>query len=135
MNFLFYIKLYLLTIPVFFVVDLLWLGVVARSLYRDSLGHLLAERINWPAAVVFYLIYIVGILVFAVAPGLRDGSIGKTLLLAAGFGFFTYATYDLTNMATLPRWPLKIVIVDIAWGVVLCTGVAGAAFLIAKRLL
>ncbi|MFP4063176.1 MAG: DUF2177 family protein [Halochromatium sp.] len=131
---LFYLKLYLLTLPVFFVIDMLWLGVIARAFYRDSLGHLLAERVDWAAAIIFYLIYIAGILVFAVAPGLAADSLRKTILLAAGFGFFTYATYELTNRATLPDWPLKIVVVDTAWGVVLCCLVAMAAHLIGKWL-
>jgi uncharacterized membrane protein len=135
MNLMFHLKLYILTIPVFFLADLLWLGVVARRFYRDNLAHVLADTVNWPAAIVFYLIYIAGILVFAVYPGLREPSLLKTLTLAAGFGFFTYATYELTNLATLPDWPIKVVIVDILWGMVLCTATAAAAFAIGQRLL
>ncbi len=131
---LFYLKLYLLTLPVFFLIDMLWLGIVARSVYQDNLGHLLAERVDWVAAIIFYLIYIAGILIFAVAPGLAANSLRKTLFLAAGFGFFTYATYELTNRATLPNWPLKIVVIDILWGVVLCTLVALGAHLIGQWL-
>lgn len=131
---LFYLKLYLLTLPVFFLIDMLWLGIVARPVYQDNLGHLLAERVDWVAAIIFYLIYIAGILIFAVAPGLAADSLRKTLLLAAGFGFFTYATYELTNRATLPNWPLKIVVIDILWGVVLCTLVAMAAYFIGQWL-
>jgi uncharacterized membrane protein len=129
-----YLKLYAAMLPVFFAVDMLWLGVVADTFYRSRLGHLLAPEVNWPAALTFYLIYIAGILIFAVAPGLRAASLNKTLLLAAGFGFFTYETYELTNMATLPGWPISVVVVDSIWGVVLCTIVAAAGFTVGRRI-
>ncbi|WP_462320376.1 DUF2177 family protein [Halochromatium sp.] len=131
---LFYLKLYLLTVPLFFLLDMLWLGVIARHFYRNNLNHLLSDRVDWPAAIIFYLIYIVGILLFAVAPGLAADSLRKTALWAAAFGFFTYATYELTNRATLPDWPMKVVIVDTAWGITLCTLVAIGAHLIGKQL-
>ena len=130
----FYIKLYLLTIPVFFAIDLLWLGVVAKNIYQKNLAHLLSPEVNWPAAFAFYFMYIAGIILFAVRPGLADGSLAKAAVWGALFGFFTYATYDLTNLATLREWPLKIVFVDIAWGVVLCTAVASVSFLIGRWL-
>jgi uncharacterized membrane protein len=114
---LFYVKLYLLTVPVFFLIDMLWLGVVARDFYRDNLGHLLSARVDWPAAIIFYFIYIAGILLFAVAPGLAADSLRKTAAWAAAFGFFTYATYELTNRATLPDWPMKVVLIDTLWGI------------------
>lgn len=135
MNVFFYLKLYLLTVPLFLVVDLLWLGVIAQGFYRGRLGHLLADGVNWPAAISFYLIYIAGILIFAVLPGLRADSLWLTLGWAAGFGFFTYITYELTNMATLPHWPIEVVLVDTLWGVVLCSLVAGGSFLLARWLL
>jgi uncharacterized membrane protein len=131
---LFYLKLYLLTVPVFFAVDLLWLGVIARRFYHEQLGHLLAERVDWAAAIGFYLIYISGILLFAVAPGLAEDSLRRTALGGAAFGFFTYITYELTNRATLPSWPWKIVVVDTLWGVALCTIVAVSAHLIGQRI-
>ncbi len=128
------IKLYLLTVPVFFAIDLLWLGVVARGFYRDNLGHLLSPGVNWAAAVVFYLIFIGGILYFAVVPALAEGSPWRALINGALFGFFTYMTYELTNMATLPDWPLKVVLVDTAWGVTLCASVAIASYRIGRWL-
>ncbi|MBK1704068.1 hypothetical protein CKO40_05775 [Halochromatium glycolicum] len=130
----FYLRLYLFAVPVFFVVDLVWLGVVAPSLYQHHIGHLLADQVDWTAAISFYLIYTAGILVFAVAPGLVSGSLRRTALSGAGFGFFTYITYQLTNRATLPDWPWEIVWVDTLWGVVLCTVVAVMAHLIGKRI-
>jgi len=131
---LFYIKLYLLTLPVFFAVDLLWLGVLARNFYRDNLGYILSPDVNWAAALSFYLLYIAGILYFAVAPALAEGSLGRALVNGALFGFFTYVTYELTNMATLPNWPLKVVVVDTLWGIALCTSVAAGSYLIGRWL-
>lgn len=131
---LFHLKLYLLTVPVFFVIDLIWLGVVARGFYRDNLAHLLNATVNWPAAIVFYLIFIAGILYFAVLPALAEGSLWRAVINGALFGFFTYMTYDLTNLATLPDWPIKVVIVDILWGTVLCASVAASAFMIGRWL-
>lgn len=130
----YYLKLYLLTIPVFFAIDLFWLGVVAKNFYQNNLAHLLSPMVNWPAALVFYFMYIAGIILFAVKPGLDAGSLGKAAIWGALFGFFTYATYDLTNLATLRDWPIKVVIVDIAWGTVLCTLVASASYLLGRWL-
>lgn len=105
---LFLLKLYALTLAVFLAVDLLWLGVLARSFYQTHLGPLLSPVVNWPAALVFYLLYVVGILVFAVLPGLAKDSLAVADGWGALFGFFTYATYDLTNLATLKDWPLRV---------------------------
>jgi uncharacterized membrane protein len=124
MNISFYLKLYALTVPVFFIIDLVWLGVVARGFYQKNLKFILSPNVNWTAAIIFYLMYIAGILIFAVVPGVAKDSLRHAALWGALFGFFTYATYDLTNLALLKDWPLNIVIVDILWGVVLCTIVA-----------
>lgn len=132
MNFFFYLKLYALTIPIFFIIDLLWLGVIARGFYRRQLDFILSPQVNWPAAVTFYLIYIMGILFFAVRPAVNNNSWGQAAVLGALFGFFTYATYDLTNLATIKNWPLIIVAVDILWGVCLCTLVALSSFAISR---
>lgn len=130
MNTIFWLKLYLLTIPLFFAIDMIWLGYAARNFYKNQLSHLLSPDVNWPAALLFYFIYIIGILFFAVRPGLEVESLVRTSVLGALFGFFTYATYDLTNLATLRNWPLPVVVVDILWGTVLCTLVAGGSYLI-----
>ncbi|MBW2476781.1 MAG: DUF2177 family protein [Deltaproteobacteria bacterium] len=134
MNLLFYLKLYVLTVPIFFAIDLLWLGVIAKDLYQKNLQHLLSPDVNWPAAFAFYFMYIAGIILFAVKPALADQSVGKAALWGALFGFFTYATYDLTNLATLRDWPIKVVFIDISWGVVLCTLVASASYLVGRWL-
>lgn len=124
---------YVLTALVFFAIDLVWLGLVARGLYRRYLGHLLGD-VNWVAAIVFYLLFIVGIFIFAIMPAVSRESAGHAALMGALFGFFTYATYDLTNLATLEGWPPGIVFIDIAWGVFLTGTVALAGYFIMTRL-
>lgn len=121
---------YLLTTIVFFVVDLLWLGLIAKGLYDRILGNLLAEQVNWAAAIIFYLIFIIGIFVFSILPAVEKQSWQQALILGALFGFFTYATYDLTNLAVLKEWPIQIVFIDVAWGVVLTSLVSVSGYYI-----
>ena len=135
MDIIFYLKLYALTVPIFFIIDMLWLGVVAKEFYRRQLGFILSPQVNWTAAVFFYLVYIAGILFFAVRPAVNHNSWGQAALLGALFGFFTYATYDLTNLATIKNWPLVMAVVDILWGACLCTLVALISFAISKLLI
>ena len=129
------ILLYLLTVPVFFAIDMTWLGVVAKNFYRAQLGYLMRENIIWWAAILFYLLFIVGIIYYAVLPAVAEGNWMKALMLGALFGFFTYMTYDLTNYSTVKDWPPEIVIVDILWGTVLSASVAVASFFIASKIL
>jgi len=135
MNISYYVKLYGLTVPVFFIIDLIWLGVVAKGFYQKNLKYILSPNVNWTAAIIFYLVYIAGILIFAVLPAIAKDSLRHAAVWGALFGFFTYATYDLTNLALLKDWPIIIVIVDILWGVVLCSAVATLSFFVAKWLL
>lgn len=123
------LKLYVITFAAFFVIDMVWLGLVAKGFYRKHLGYLMAPEVNWPAAIVFYLLFIAGILVFVVVPGLKAGSMGATVLRGALFGLIAYATYDLTNLATVKSWPIIVTVVDMVWGAVLSglTTLAGAA--------
>ncbi len=123
---------YALTTVVFFAIDMLWLGVIAKSFYFGQLGEFLRNPPNWTAAIVFYLLFIVGIFLFAILPAVEKNSLQQALLYGALFGFFTYATYDLTNLATLKNWPLAITFVDIAWGTVLTASVSSAGFFISR---
>ena len=131
---IYYAKLYLATLAAFFVVDMLWLGLIAKTFYRKYLGYLMAPSVNWPAAIIFYLLFIVGILVFVVLPGLEKQSLKITIIRAVLFGLITYATYDLTNLATVKDWPLAVTLVDLAWGMVLTTLVSMAGFFAGKWL-
>jgi len=125
---------YCVTALVFFAIDLLWLGVIAKNIYAKYLGHLMAERVNWIAAIIFYALYVVGVILFAIEPGVRSESLSHAVMWGVIFGFFTYATYDLTNLATLKDWPVAIVFLDIAWGMILCGISSAAGFWAATRL-
>ncbi len=123
---------YALTFAVFLLIDMAWLGFIAKDLYKKYLGGLLSEQVNWTAAIVFYLLFVVGVFIFAIMPSVEKGSVVSAITLGALFGFFTYATYDLTNLATLKNWPLTIVFIDILWGSVLTGIVSTAGFYIVK---
>ena len=129
---IYYLKLYFATLAVFFAVDMFWLGVISRTFYKKQLGFLMAPDINWYAALIFYFLFIFGVLVFVVIPGLKENALPVMLGKAALFGLITYATYDLTNLATVKDWPLIITIVDLIWGMVLTTTVSLAGFFIGR---
>jgi uncharacterized membrane protein len=129
-----YVVAYLAAATTLFAVDLVWLGVVAKSFYRAQIGSLMLDQINIPAAILFYALYVVGVVIFAVSPALSTGSWRTAIVLGALFGFFAYATYDMTNLATLRGWPIAMVVVDIAWGTCLTAISATAGFLVAQRL-
>lgn len=131
----YYLKLYLATLVAFFAIDMVWLGLVARTFYKKHLGFLMAPSPNWAAAILFYLLFVGGILVFVVVPGLESGTLVTTLVRGALFGLITYATYDLTNLATLKDWPLTLTIVDLIWGTVLSTAVSFAGYLAGQWLM
>ncbi len=128
------IGLYGLTAAVFFAIDIVWIALVAQSFYRDHIGALLRADAYWPAALLFYSIYIAGILVFAVLPGLAEGSLARTVTLGAFLGFFAYATFDLTCLALFEGFPRVVAIVDLAWGTVLTGSVAAAGFVVGRWL-
>lgn len=130
----YYLKLYLCTLLAFFAIDMVWLGLVAKSFYKTHLGFLLRPDPNWTAAIVFYLLFIAGLLIFVIVPSLQAGSMKKVLVLGALFGLVTYATYDLTNLATVRDWPLIVTIVDLLWGGALATAVSYLGFLAGKWL-
>ncbi len=104
---------------------MLWLGVIAKSLYQKEIGHLMAPQFKLVPAILFYLIYMGGLVFFAILPSIETVCIKNALLYGALFGFVSYATYDLTNFATLRDWPLKIVIYDLLWGTFISATTAG----------
>ncbi|WP_298812586.1 DUF2177 family protein [uncultured Roseibium sp.] len=123
---------YFATALVFLGVDYVWLSQVATRFYFDRIGHLLMDKPNMAAAGAFYIIYIVGIVIFAVAPALKSESLMTAIIYGALFGFFTYATYDVTNYATLKNWPVIVVVVDVSWGTVLSAFSAGMGYILTR---
>jgi uncharacterized membrane protein len=130
-----FFKLYGVALVTFFAMDLLWLGVVARGFYQTHMGHLMKPSVNWAAAVIFYLLFLVGLVVLVVLPAVERESFAQAVLLGALFGLVTYAAYDLTNLATLDGFPLKVALVDLVWGTVLCATVSAITFLASTRLI
>jgi uncharacterized membrane protein len=130
-----FFKLYSVAVVTFLVIDLIWLGVVARSFYQGQIGHLLRANVNWVAAIIFYLVFVSGIVLLVVWPAIERQSLARAALFGALLGLVTYAAYDLTNLATLQGFPLKVALVDLVWGTVLCATVSTLTYLASTRLL
>lgn len=129
-----WITAYIFTAIAFFAIDFLWLGTIARNFYFSRMAHLLAGKVNYLAAAGFYAVYIVGLIIFAVAPALRDEAWQTAALYGALFGFFCYATYDMTNQATLKSWPVAVTVVDIGWGTLLSGSAATFGYVATRAL-
>ncbi len=129
-----FVKLYAIALPVFFVIDMIWLGFLAKDFYRAQIGALLKPNVNWTAAVIFYFIFIAGLVVFVITPALEKNSWTHAVFLGALFGLVCYATYDLTNLAVAKDWPLLVTIVDLAWGSVLAASVSVITYFIANKI-
>lgn len=125
-----FLKLFGVGFVVFFIIDIIWLALIARKLYQDQIGFLLKTDVNWIAAILFYVLFIIGLVVFVITPSVDSLSIGKAMLLGAFFGLVTYATYDLTNLAAMKDWPLSITIIDLAWGTFLGFSTSTLTYLI-----
>ena len=125
---------YFATMIVFFAIDFVWLTTIAQKFYQSQIGPLLLDQFNMGVAFGFYLFYLGGVIFFAVNPALKADSLATAALYGALFGFFCYATYDLTNLATLEGFPLTVALVDLAWGAVLCATVSAVTFLASSRL-
>ena len=129
-----YIIAYIATVIVFFAIDFIWLGFVAKDFYQDQMGSLMKEQFNMPVAAGFYLLYVIGIVYFAVMPAFNDGTWTLALINGALFGFLAYATYDLTNLAVLRNWPVTVTIVDMAWGTFITAASATGGFFITQAI-
>ena len=113
------IRLYFIALCLILAFDLLWIRVLAKNFYKIQIGFLMKSDINWLAAILFYLIFICGLVLFVIQPAIDKHSWRHSLLFGALYGLFTYATYDLTNLATLKSWPILVTLVDLSWGIVL----------------
>jgi uncharacterized membrane protein len=129
-----FLKLFATALPLLVVCDLLWLGVFMKSFYQSRLGHLMGDGVVWGAAVAFYIIFTLGLVYFVLIPAVVYGDIVRALLLGMTFGFVAYATYDLTNHATLRNWPLIVTVIDMLWGALLVGGISVLTLLIAQHL-
>lgn len=119
---------YLLSLPILFILDMFWVGFFAKDYYARLMSQAVEIKFYWPAIIAFYLLYVIGIFIFAVYPGIVEKSLYKTLILAGLFGFFCYMTYDLTNLGTIKNWPTQMLFVDVVWGTVLTALVAISAY-------
>lgn len=128
-----FIKIYLIAFPVFFTIDMFWLGIIAKNFYAKQIGHLMKMNVNWIAAAIFYLLFIAGLVVFVISPALKKGLWVNALFFGALFGLVCYATYDLTNLAVTKDWPLLVTIVDLAWGAILAALVSTITYLIVMK--
>lgn len=128
-----FIKLYALALPVFFAMDMVWLALIARTFYKNQIGFLMKPEVNWTAAIIFYLLFLVGLVVFVIEPAVEKKEWMMALGRGALFGLITYATYDLTNLATLKDWPFTVVWVDMIWGTALAAGVSVITYAMAVR--
>jgi uncharacterized membrane protein len=129
-----FIKLYAIALPVFFAIDMVWLGIVAKNFYRAQIGHLMKTDVNWLAAIIFYLIFITGLVIFVISPAIEKGSWVHALVFGALFGLVCYATYDLTNLAVAKDWPLLVTIIDLIWGAVLASSISVVTYIIADKI-
>jgi uncharacterized membrane protein len=128
-----FIKLYFIALPIFLILDGLWLGLIAKNFYAKQIGFLFKTDINWTAALIFYLMFIAALILFVINPAIEKGSLTHALLYGALFGLITYATYDLTNLATLKGWPIMVTIVDLVWGSFVTAAVSSITFLIFSK--
>lgn len=128
-----FLKLSLLALPVLIVLDLLWLGLIAKNFYSAQIGGLLKGDVNWVAAIIFYLIFITGLVVFVISPAVEKSSWTHALMFGALFGLVCYATYDLTNLAVTKDWPVLVTIVDMAWGAMLASLVSISTYFLAMK--
>jgi uncharacterized membrane protein len=126
--------LYLSTAAVFFAIDLIWLGLMNSRFYKIQLAEFMSDKVNWLPAILFYLLFIVGLLLLVVLPAVEHDSWIRALLLGGLLGMVAYATYDLTNLASIKNWPIVVTMVDIVWGTILAATVATISYFIAKAL-
>ncbi len=129
-----FIKLYFIALPVFLAIDMIWLGLIAKNFYAKQIGFLMKSNINWLAAIIFYLLFIVGLVLFVIMPAMQKNSWLQALLFGALFGLITYATYDLTNLATIKDWPVLVTIIDLIWGTTVAGAVSVISFFIATKI-
>ncbi len=129
-----FIKLYFLALSIFFAIDMVWLGLVAKQFYSKYIGFLMTKDVQWIPALIFYLLFIAGLVFFVITPALEKNNWMHALFAGMFFGLVTYATYDLTNLATLKNWPMIVTIVDLVWGMTVSGLVSVFTYVVARKL-
>lgn len=129
-----FIKQYFVTFIIFLLIDAVWLGFISKNFYPNYIGHLMAQEVNIFPALLFYVLYVVGIVYLVIKPSLEKKSLTKSLIFGALLGLVSYSTYDLTNLATLTNWPVVVTVVDIIWGTILTMSVSGVSYLVSRKL-
>lgn len=127
------LQLYFITLAIFLGLDFLWLGALSEGLYSDKLKDFIATSPNYLVAFLFYALFVVGLLIFVVFPAIKKASVAYAVKYGALFGLMTYATFDLSSLASFKNWPVSITFIDITWGVVLCSVVSFLSFMVSKR--
>jgi uncharacterized membrane protein len=128
-----FLKLYIIALTLFLLIDMTWLGLIAKNFYSQQIGFLMKSNINYFAAITFYLLFIMGIVLFIVIPAIEKNSWVNALVFGALFGLITYATYDLTNLATIKDWPLLMTIIDLIWGSFIASSVSVLTYFISLK--
>ena len=128
-----FFKLFFIALPVFFLIDMAWLGLVAKNFYSQHIGFLMKAQVSWVPAILFYLLFIAGLVVFVITPAVEKHSLMHAVLFGALFGLICYATYDLTNLATLKDWPVLVTVVDLLWGSFVSAAVSVISVVIAMK--
>ena len=129
-----YIKLYLVTLPIFILFDLFWLGLVAKNFYQEQVGFLMRSDVNWIAAIVFYLVFVVGLVLFVIYPAQEKGSLVYALVFGAVFGLVTYGSFDLTSLALIKGWPVLVTVIDMLWGMFIAASVSVISCFISSKI-
>lgn len=130
-----YLLLFIITLVFYLILDGIWLGLIAKNFYKTKLHFLLSNYFNYYIAIFFYVIYIIGLMYFVVLPSMSNPSLLKVFFNGAFFGFLCYATYDLTNMATIKQWPFIVTIIDVLWGTLLAAIVSTFSYWLALKIL
>jgi uncharacterized membrane protein len=129
-----FLRNYLILLAIFLLIDAAWLLGIAKGLYAKHLGYLMAEKPRLFAALLFYLLYVLGLSVFVLRPALAGGAWTQALLSGMLFGLIAYATYDLTNLATIRDWPMLVTVIDLIWGAAVSGATSALGYAIVSRL-
>jgi uncharacterized membrane protein len=128
-----FLKIFFIALPIFLVIDMIWLTLLAKDFYSKQIGFLMAKNPNLLAALIFYFLFIVGLALFVIMPSLEKKQLLQALFMGAFFGLVTYSTYDLTNLATVKNWPILVTVIDLIWGTFVSASVSVITYLLIQK--